>query len=70
VLPIAANSARDRVIASAQGIGLVAPRPKGGEEVVYSFPEAALPTGEVERFTALFNHRIDWTFAEIEPYIK
>jgi hypothetical protein len=41
-----------------------------GTEIVYSFPESQLPLDVAARFTALFNERVEWTFEEIEPYIR
>jgi hypothetical protein len=47
-------------------------RAANGEEsgFVYSFPASALPPGIAERFTALFDHRLHWSFGELEPYIR
>jgi len=59
--------------AAAQGVACVATRRgSNGEEsrFIYSFPESALPPGVAERFTAMFDHRLHWSFEELEPYIR
>lgn len=61
------------LVVVAQGIACVTQRrePNGEESrYIYSFPESALPATVAERFKALFDHRMHWSFEELEPYIR